>query len=184
MFLDSCLLVRLSKRGTMGPLVSLATLGGIQFVTSKYAMDEMFKTMMDPAWPPKAAIATIVTVGYLVTLDCLHFVLDDMPRARIDAAIAAGLCDDIADVPIILAAEQASCDYLLTTDIKILESRVTVRCLRPEDLIAEVKQAVLTLAQSLDVAAATQEQAVAPEGDEVFEPGPPKPSPDDEKGAP
>lgn len=97
---------------------------------------------------------------------------------------AAGLCNDITDVPIILAAEQVTCDYLLTTDVKVLASGATVRCLPPEDLVAEVRQAVLVLTESLDVAAATQKPAVAREGDEVFELGSPKPSPDDENEAP
>lgn len=142
----------------MGQLLRLGgSRSGVQFVTSKYALDETLRTMMDPKWPPKATLTTLMHIGNLLFVDALYIHLDDVPIP--EDGSADGLCEDPEDIPIILAAVAAKCDVLLTTDKKVLKSRSPVRCLRPDELASEIGDLLWAAADTL----APQEAATAQE---------------------
>lgn len=147
-FLDTCVLVRLSTKGETAPLFYLAMQDGdFTLVTSAYSLQEAFRTIADPGWPPKSALAFLVNVGQLIFAGRLDVMLEDVPIRWDDPTLP--VCSDPGDVPIILAAQAKECDVLVSDDKAVLGAKSPVRCVRVSDLVSELQGRIQVLNEAM-----------------------------------
>jgi len=137
-FLDADVLVRLSVSGaTTSGLLFLATLNTpVQYVTSAYAMREMYGCFSDDDWPPRAAIACVMAVGRLLVSSKLYVRETSPSQERIDALREC--CTDKKDIPILADAIDEGCSVVLTTDGQLLKSTAGIPCMTPDEWLSAI----------------------------------------------
>ena len=105
-------------------------------VTSSYAPVETFQTLAKPKVPAQARIAFVHALSAGLQGSGWHVRLEEPSREEV--LRCREWCRDDGDWPILADAVAEHCDIILTYDGDLLESSGRIRCMRPEDLAAEL----------------------------------------------